>query len=125
MLKRNVDLRVESVTAAAEIRQLKTEERRALKAARHIKQRNNFTNTDAAMSYASHRSVYLERMACRREARLLHLTRMLLKGRDYRTVEAVTHSCVSVSELADRVWQWEPSVSEEFVYDWLNYDESF
>jgi len=121
MLNRNVDLRVEAVTAASEIRQLKREERRALKAARRAKG----TNTNVALSYATHRNIYLDRMNCRREARLLHLTRMLLKGCDYPMVEPTTHERVSAEELANRVWQWEPSIPEDFIVSWLNYEETF
>jgi hypothetical protein len=142
MLERKVDMRVEAATLAAEVRQLKIEERRALGTARRILFLKTDEQTDnrgrkytkrvrtqdpervakSRLAYHKHRNIYLERMACRREARLHHLARMLLKGVDYHRVEAVTYEKVDAEELYERVWQWDPSITEDYVVEWLNYD---
>lgn len=145
MLERTIDMRVEAATLAAEARQLKKEERRALRSARRIlfagkeagadNQGNTWTKrirtqdpqriAKSRLGYHRHRTIYDERMACRREARLHHLARMLLKGQDYYKVEAFTYERVNAEELYERVWQWDPSITEDYVVAWLNYDQEY
>ncbi len=61
-------------------------------------------------------------MATRHEARLHHLTRMLLKGKLYREVEATTYHRVDPEELFHRAWQWDPTIEYGFVETWLEQD---
>lgn len=126
MLNRNVDLRVEAKTIEAEAKALKLEEGRALKRARRLLAGNRMTNTDTdartGLAYLTHRNIYVERMNVRREARLHHLTRMMLKGKDYADIEPFTYHRVDPTELYERVWQWEPSVSLDHCVIWLGQD---
>ena len=126
MLDRKTDMKVEAATLAAECRQLRLEGKRALKKARKVKskqkeQGSKVTNGSVSLSYNKYRNIYLERMLARKEARYHHLARMLLKGRDYMTVEPVTYERVDAYELFEKVWQWEPAVNYELVEEWLNY----
>ncbi len=128
MLQRNTDMRVEAATLAAEARQLRIEGRRAIRNARRLKdkgqeQGSNVSDASVCLGYLNYNNIYLERMLTRREARLHHLARMMLKGKDYCDIEPITYEQVNAVELYERVWQWEPSVTPEFCAAWLNYDE--
>jgi len=119
MLPRALDMKIEAVTLAAESVQLRREGRKALRNARY-KAHNQ--QPSSGVAYHTYHSIYLERMDVRRNARLHHLARMLLKGKDYADVEAYTYERVNAEELSDRVWQWDPSVTQSYVDAWLGRD---
>ena len=123
MLDRITDMRVEAATLRGESRQLRLEETRALRKARKLLSQDRLTNDNTGprvgLAYLRHQNIYVERMAVRRESRLHHLARMLLKEKDYFVVGATTYHRVNAQELFDRVWQWDPSISFEYVCIWL------
>lgn len=119
MLNTITDMRVEAASLAAEGRQLSVELKKAIKRARRSRDLQKPAAT-TALRYNEYRNVYLEKMGCRKEARLHHLARMMLKGQDYHKVEAFTHHAVDADELYERVWNWDASIEYEFVLAWLN-----
>lgn len=119
MLERAIDMRVEAVSLAAEAKQLKREEKKALRQARYVKVNYGAQQTSARMAYLRHRNCYVERMALRHDARIHHLSRMYMDGKPYLMVEQSTHRPVDPEELARNIWTWDPAVDPEAVAIWL------
>lgn len=135
------DMRVEAATLTAEARQLRIESKRTLRRARRaaftlttgtddrgrkytkrVRVQDQKREGKARLAYHNYNTIYQERMAVRREARLLHLARMLMKGVEYHTVEAFTYERVDVDELYSMVWGWCPTMTREYVAEWLGQD---
>lgn len=123
MLDVTTDMRIEAAVLAAESKQLRVEGKRQLRRARHLRD----TQASAAktgLAYLKYNGLYQQRMEARAEARLLHLSRMMLKGKDYLTVEQTTHHRVNADDLAEYVWAWEPGITSEYVAEWLGQNDA-
>ena len=116
MLDLTVDMRVEAATLAAEVRQLRTEHRRATKKARRYRLKQH---DGAGVAGLKRDGIYFEMLDTKRTSRLHHLTRMMLKGKDYHVVEQLTYHRVNADALYEYAWQWWPGVTEEYVLEWL------
>lgn len=114
MLDIVTDMRVEAASLKAEGQQLSRELRRAYKNYhRRVRNQDNLRPVNCAR-------IMREKDAVRKEARMLHLSRMFVKGLDYRSVENTTKTPVNPTELADTLWQWHPSVNLKDVEVWLS-----
>lgn len=113
------DMRIENATLSAEVKQMRIEHRRARDRARRLRLKEH---AEAGMAGLERAGIYRDWQDVKRTARLHHLTRMMLKGRDYHKVEAFTYHRVQVEELTEYAWSWWPGVTEEFVAEWLGQD---